>query len=302
MIDLLEQGRRCRTAAYLIRDRQPTLVETGSARSHEVLLAGLRAAGVEPDELAYVIVTHVHLDHAGGAGHLLQTAKRAKLVVHPRGARHLVNPSKLWQGTVSVYGERASELFGSILPVPEERLWVPKHGDTLAIGRRTLQFYDAPGHAKHHHVILDAEAGNLYAGDALGVRYNRCFTGWPFEWIMATTSPPDFDPAAMRQTAAFLQQLPFHKACHGHFGVSGKDEACAETIRTAEAMAAFARESLSPGMPLASAMQLFREWVAADLRTRGREPGPDLSVLDTDVYLDTLGLLHYEERRRSGSG
>src|SRR5579875_3995035 len=149
-IDLLEQQRPYRTAGYLIKDDKLTLIETGSGASHNALLAGLAALDVTPTDLSYVIVTHVHLDHAGGAGQLMEKATNAKLIVHPRGAKHMVDPTRLWEGAKHVYQERVTELFGSVQPIPESRVMVKHHGEELSIGQRTLTFFDSPGHAKHH--------------------------------------------------------------------------------------------------------------------------------------------------------
>ncbi|GMA58633.1 hypothetical protein GCM10025858_31360 [Alicyclobacillus sacchari] len=114
LIDLLEQGQPFRTGAYVICDTYPILIETGAANSHAALLAGLNAIGLRPTDLAYVAVTHVHLDHAGGAGQFMAKAPQAKLLVHPRGARHMADPSRLFQGASDVYGKRILELFGPV--------------------------------------------------------------------------------------------------------------------------------------------------------------------------------------------
>lgn len=297
MIDLLEQGLTCRTAAYLILDEEVTLIETGSSLSHDTLLAGLAHIGVAAADLAHVIVTHVHLDHAGGAGHLMEKATRAQLVVHPRGARHMIDPSRLWQGAAQVYGDRVTDLFGSIVPVPASRVLVREHGDTLSIGQRTLTFFDSPGHAKHHFTILDPVADALYAGDALGVLYRSCFTGWDFEWVMPSSSPIDFDPVAVRHTVDLLRAVPFQTVYHAHFGPSAKAVACDETLRCADAFAQLIADVYEPGIELPRVITALRQWVVADLGRRNLPVG-DIGVLDIDIILDAMGLLYYEEKRR----
>jgi glyoxylase-like metal-dependent hydrolase (beta-lactamase superfamily II) len=296
MIDLMEQGLPFRTAGYLILDEKITLVETGSALSHEPLLAGMAAVGVRPEDLSYVIVTHVHLDHAGGAGHLMAKAPNATLVAHPRAGRHMIDPSRLWRGAEAVYGEKLEKWFGSILPVPAERVLIRDHGETLNIGRRTLTFFDSPGHAKHHFTILDPVAEALYAGDALGIRYRTGFTGWDKEWIWPSTSPVDFDPDAVRRTAAMLEDVPFRFVYHGHFGPSPKDEAIRETVRGAEAFAELAREVCQAGGGLDEMVDALRDWMLQDLRRQGLDPDPALAPLSLDLLLDSMGLLHYAQQ------
>ena len=298
MIDLYEQGQPCRTAGYLIMDKQLTLVETGSARSHEALLSGLFALGLTPQDLRYVIVTHVHLDHAGGAGQLMEKATNATLVVHPRGAKHMIDPSKLWSGAAQVYGDLLSPLFGSVVPVPSSRVLIKDHEETLNIGERTLTFYDSPGHAKHHFTIFDPAASVLYAGDALGIHYQKCFTGFDFEWLLPSTSPVDFDPEAIHHTANMLKKVPFQWVYHGHFGKSGKEEAIEATERGGDAMAKWIEEAYEPGMSESQLFALFRAWLTEYLAQQGYKVPSDLSALQGDIMLDSMGLLFYEERRR----
>jgi glyoxylase-like metal-dependent hydrolase (beta-lactamase superfamily II) len=298
MIDLMERDQPCRSGAYVILDEKPTLIETGSAKSHERLIQGLRQLGLSPADLAYVIVTHVHLDHAGGAGHMMQAATNAQLVVHPRGARHMINPTRLWEGARAVYGSQLEAYFGSILPVPEARVLIRQHEETLSIGRRTLTFYDSPGHAKHHFTILDPVSDALYAGDALGIRYRTCFTGWDFEWVLPSTSPVDFDPDAVHRTAAMLAELPFQWVYHTHFGRSPKEEAIRDTVRGADAFAELIARVYQPGIDPETVMNALRAWIRDDLIRQGYRPGDDIEVLDIDVVLDALGLIHYEQRRR----
>ncbi|WP_067932034.1 MBL fold metallo-hydrolase [Alicyclobacillus kakegawensis] len=298
-IDLLEQGLRARTGAYVILDEQVTVVETGAANCQERLWQGLQELGVKPEQVAYVIVTHVHLDHAGGAGQMMAKAVNAKLVVHPRGARHMAEPSRLWRGASEVYGSNVERLFGRPEAVPEERIIIREHGDTLNIGRRTLTFFDSPGHAKHHFTILDPVSDALFAGDAVGIRYRRSFTGWDFEWVMPSTSPVDFDPEAVHNTMKMLRDVPFQWVYHTHFGRSPKEEAIAGTLRGAQAMADLIDRLYYPGITLEPVMEALRAWVQDGLAERGYNVG-DVRVLDIDIILDAMGLLVYAEKRRRG--
>ncbi|MCL6627679.1 MAG: MBL fold metallo-hydrolase [Alicyclobacillus shizuokensis] len=296
-IDLLEQGLRGRTGAYVILDEQVTVIETGAANCQEQLWQGLQELGVRPDHVAYVIVTHVHLDHAGGAGRTMAKAANAKLVVHPRGARRMAEPSRLWQGASEVYGSNVERLFGRPEAVPEERIIIREHGDTLNIGRRTLTFFDSPGHAKHHFTILDPLSDALFAGDAVGIRYRTLFTGWEFEWVMPSTSPVDFDPEAVHNTMRMLRGVPFQWVYHTHFGRSPKEEAIAGTLRGAQAMADLIDRLYYPGITVDPVAEALREWVKHDLAAQGHNIG-DVRVLDIDIILDAMGLLIYAEKRR----
>lgn len=296
MIDLMEGGRPYRTAAYLIVDEKVTLIETGAATSHETLLAGLHEVGVDAPDLDYVIVTHVHLDHAGGAGHLMNKAQKATLVVHPRGARHMADPTRLWQGASQVYGDKVEELFGSVMPVREDRILVKEHQETLSLGGRTLTFFDSPGHAKHHFTILDPVARALYAGDALGIVYRKEFTGWDFEWIMPSTSPVDFNPDALRTTAHFLNEQPFDTVYHAHFGPSPKATACEDVVRYGDLMAHWILTHSNPALETDVLASELLNLTLGELVKQGFTPGPSAASLSMDMFLNAMGLVVYRQR------
>ncbi|HET7616397.1 MAG TPA: MBL fold metallo-hydrolase, partial [Bacillales bacterium] len=186
-----------RTGTYVLQEEELTLVETGPSPSVPYVLAGLNDLGLDPAEVKYIIVTHIHLDHAGGAGLLLQHCPNAKVVVHPRGNRHLADPSRLVAGARQVYGEQFDELFDPIVPIPEDRLIVKDDGETLKIGAEcTLRFYDSPGHAKHHFSIYDPVSNGIFTGDTAGVRYHQT-QDQGLTFYLPSTSPNQFDPEAM---------------------------------------------------------------------------------------------------------
>src|SRR3984885_1202255 len=188
-IDTQMAGYQGITAGYLIRGSRPCLVETGTAPSAPVVRAALSDLGVDAADLASVVVTHIHLDHAGGAGDIAAMYPAAEIVVHQRGARHLADPSRLMASARAVYGDALDALFGELAPTPAERIRAgtdPGTGD-LGDGRR-LDSHHAPGHAKHHVGLLDSASGDLYVGDAAGVYVQE--TGD----LRAATPPPDFDP------------------------------------------------------------------------------------------------------------
>ncbi|MDQ3939783.1 MAG: MBL fold metallo-hydrolase, partial [Actinomycetota bacterium] len=159
------------TGTFVVSGARTALVETGPKSSVQNVLAGLDAHGI--DALDWIIVTHVHLDHAGAAGTLAQHFPAARIAVHGIGAPHLADPRKLWTSAARIYGDRMDELWGGIDPVPEERIVVVNDGDRIDLGGRELQAVETPGHAYHHHAFLDTSTGALFTGDALGVRLPR---------------------------------------------------------------------------------------------------------------------------------
>ena len=176
------------TAGYLIEGPEPLLIETGSQSSVPALLAALSAHGVEPDGLAGVAVTHIHLDHAGGVGDVARAFPKATIYVHERGARHLADPGRLVRSAEMVYGGLLDTLYGRLDPTPAERIHVLGDGDEVRIGPdRTLTTINSPGHAKHHLALHDSDSGIIFAGDAVGVRL-------PDAGVLRPSTPPaDFD-------------------------------------------------------------------------------------------------------------
>ena len=168
-IDTHTAGQRQFNSVYLIAAREPALIEAASAADGPVLWAALGSMGVGPDDLAHVVVTHVHLDHAGGVGALLRRFPRATVWVHERGAPHLVDPTRLVRSTARTYGaERMHALYGETLPVPTERVRAVTDGDRIELGDRTLHVMGTPGHASHHVALHDPEAGVVFSGEAIG--------------------------------------------------------------------------------------------------------------------------------------
>ena len=200
------------TAGYLIRGDRPCLVETGTAPSAPVVRDALARLGIGAGDLATVVVTHIHLDHAGGAGDIAAMFPAAQIVVHQRGARHLADPSRLMASARLVYGDALDRLFGVLAPVPAGRIVALDDLGTVDLGGgRRLDSHYSPGHAKHHVGLVDSDTGDLYVGDAAGVYLPE--TGD----IRPATPPPDFDHqtalaslrkfAALQPSAAAVQPL-----------------------------------------------------------------------------------------------
>ncbi len=200
------------TAAYVLRHESELLLfDTGVASTTGTLVDALERIG---GEVRYIVVSHVHLDHAGGAGSLMEAFPRAELIVHPRGARHMVDPSVLESSSRQVYGDDAFQrLYGSPVPIPAERITEAPDEFQLNWRGRCLQFFDAPGHAKHHLALWDHTSRTVFAGDSFGLSYPKDRTV-PFP----TTSPTQFDPVAMRRTVDRIVELAPERVLVGHFG------------------------------------------------------------------------------------
>jgi glyoxylase-like metal-dependent hydrolase (beta-lactamase superfamily II) len=213
-IDTLLGGWQQVTAGYLITGDAPVLVETGSQTSVPHLLAALSDLGVDPGELAGVAVTHIHLDHAGGVGDVAAAFPDATVYVHERGARHLVDPTRLVDSAAQVYGDLLDSLYGRLTPTAAERVRVLEDGDELIVSaNRTLTTVDSPGHAKHHLALHDSDSVLLFAGDAVGVRLPDVGV------LRPSTPPPDFDLAqALTSLRRFADRRPAGIAL-AHYGL-----------------------------------------------------------------------------------
>ena len=184
-------------AIHLIEEGgQAAIIDTGTNYSLPHVLEVLNAKGLSPQDVAHVIVTHVHLDHAGAAGLMLQQFPNARLVVHPRGARHMIDPAKLVAGACAVYGEAAvRQTYGEIIPVATERVLEAPDNFELDFNGRKLLFLDTPGHARHHFCIWDERSRSLFSGDTFGISY-REFDVAGREFIFPTCTPVQFEPDA----------------------------------------------------------------------------------------------------------
>lgn len=298
VIDVMEADRPFRTGAYVVLGDGLTLVDPGSTRGVPFLLDGLRGLGLKLQDIRRIIVTHVHLDHAGGVGTLMRNLPRATVFCHPRAARHLVDPTRLQAGAQAVYGDRFDSLWGELVPVPS---WQVKPQEDLAVvevGSHAFRFFDSPGHARHHATILDERTGGLFTGDAVGIRYDPKNTGWPFTYGLPTTSPSDFDPIVMLKTMDRLQHLGATSILHTHFAASVPDDAWGFSRKGLEGMLAIFDRIGGRARSYRDFQRAWEDWVQEDLAKKGHT-SLDFSALEEDFRLNALGMWGYWQKRQA---
>ena len=214
-IDAHMHGKPHNLSCYFIAGPRPTLVEPGPESSLDNVISALDRLGVTAADLAYVVVTHVHLDHGGGAGKIAERFPGATVVVHQQGARHLHSPDRLVASATRVYGEESmAELWGSMQPVPEDRLWAVDEGDRIDLGGgRFLDVLYTPGHAKHLMCLVDSDTGGVFVGDAVGITLPHSHL------VRPTVPPPDIDPDLIVPQLERLRSLGVTSINFAHFGI-----------------------------------------------------------------------------------
>lgn len=213
LIDLQFQGHAGVIAAYLVEDAgERALIEIGPGSTLPALLSGLEEAGVEPESIAKILVTHIHLDHAGAAGSFIARYPQARLYVHKVGAPHMINPEKLLASATRIYGDMMGPLWGDFLPVPAENVVTVTDEEAITVGNRALTEYYTPGHASHHVVYHDADRGHLFTGDVAAVRLQG------HGYVRPPTPPPDLDLEAWGESLARIRGLRPTSLNLTHFG------------------------------------------------------------------------------------
>jgi glyoxylase-like metal-dependent hydrolase (beta-lactamase superfamily II) len=293
-IDTLLGGWQQVTAGYLITGESPVLVETGSQTSVPALLTGLGELGVDGGELAGVAVTHIHLDHAGGVGDVAAAFPNATIYVHEKGARHLVDPTKLVNSAALVYGDLLDSLYGRLTPTPADRVHVLADGEQISVSsNRTLTTVDSPGHAKHHLALHDSDSGILFAGDAVGVRL-------PDVGILRpATPPPDFDlDQALTSLQRFAARRPAGIAL-AHFGlVPDPVEILDEAQGTLRRWAEVAEGAWRQGSDIAEALA---EEFGAELEGTDPANREKLETLN-GIHSNAAGFRRWLEKRADAGG
>jgi glyoxylase-like metal-dependent hydrolase (beta-lactamase superfamily II) len=204
-------------AHVVVTDGAAAIIDTGPNSAVPLILAALAQLQVSPDSVHWLFLTHVHLDHAGGAGALMRALPNAVCVVHPRGAPHMIDPAKLISGTRAVYGDELySRLYGEILAVDASRLFIAQDGQRFALRDREFECVHTPGHALHHQAIVDRETDCIFTGDTFGLSY-REFDTARGAWTMPTTTPTQFDPEQLKDSISRLMRFRPRKLYLTHY-------------------------------------------------------------------------------------
>ncbi|KAB7769118.1 MBL fold metallo-hydrolase [Xanthomonas maliensis] len=290
-------------AAYLIvEDGQAAFVDCGTTHSVPRMLAALDQAGIAPAQVAWLVLTHVHLDHAGGAGALLQQLPSARVLVHPRGAPHLIDPSRLIAGASAVYGEaELARSYGRVLPIAEERIVAASDGHRVRLGARELRSIETPGHARHHVCLWDARSRSWFTGDTFGLSY-RALDSAQGPLILPTSSPVQFEPEAMLASIARLLETAPEAMYLTHYGRVAPPAPLAQALaEQIHAMTALARECNAHADPAQRHRCLVAALTALYLQ-RARDHGcaQDAAtiahLLATDIELNAQGLACWLDR------
>jgi glyoxylase-like metal-dependent hydrolase (beta-lactamase superfamily II) len=295
-VDTQMAGRARVTSAYLLHGEQPALVETGPTTTADAVKAGLAAIGLGPGDLSHIVVTHIHLDHAGGVGRLAAHFPRAVIWVHERGARHLADPTKLVQSVATVYGEdRMRRLFGPVDPVPGDRLRPIGDGDVIKLGGRSIEVVYTPGHASHHVALVDSESGAVFTGDALGIH----FPDSPV--LRPATPPPDIDVELGLESIEAIRNRADSVLLFSHFGpVSDVDEICSIAASRLRTWAGIVRDAMQETEDLDRIAQLLERRTAEEFDQAEREGLPvdreRYGVL-LDARINAAGLVRYWSKK-----
>lgn len=299
-IDLVENGTIWRTSCYLVQEEKKVLVETGSSPSIPQILKGLEQVQVKPEEIDAIIVTHIHLDHAGAAGKLMELMPNATLIVHHRGAAHMINPEKLIEGAKAVYGtEQFDHYFSPILPVEESRVLVLDEGDEYDMGNgRKLHFYDSPGHARHHFFIMDSKSQGIFSGDTAGVFCREIYETHKIELCVPTTSPTQFDPPTLQKTLDRMLSLNPQRLYFTHFGMSEQPALMIGMLK--EWLSGVWEDALqhcATDSSWQSISGVLREGMLKKLESLGiPSDSPTLQSLELDLEINAKGIISYAQR------
>ena len=292
LIDLLHLGQPHVIGSYVLLGHQMALVDPGPASTLDTLEAGLAAHGLALADIQTILLTHIHLDHAGATGILLRRYPHMRVYVHSRGAPHLIAPEKLINSAARLYGDAMQRLWGTILPVPEQAITVLSGGETLQIGSRALRVYDAPGHASHHVVYVDTYSRAAWVGDTGGVCRPGAAVARP------ATPPPDIDIEAWQRSLDMLRTLDPSVLLLTHFGPTYQPLAYIEDYRAMLLhWAEVVRTGLSSGADEATQIAQLDQLALAEL-------GPAASAEDATLYeqassitLSWQGLARYWRKR-----
>lgn len=290
----------------LIRRRRAVFIENNTARAVPSMLRVLREQGLRPADVEYAVVTHAHLDHAAGSSALMKACPNAQLLCHPRAARHLIDPTRLVQGTREVYGtDRFAELYGEVGPVPADRVRGIQDGETINWQGEVLEFYHTPGHATHHMVVVDRGSSSVFTGDAFGVAYPLLQRAG--QVVLPSSPPTDFDADRSIESATRIAELGCDHFYATHFGrMPGTPQEALHELRAGfRLFGKFVEDCaarLQAGTPVAEVERACRAAVDSYVSRRLRRRGLQLSsaeweLLGIDRELNAMGLAFAAGRR-----
>ena len=288
-------------AAHLVmQDGRAAFVDVGTNDSVPYLLAALRALGLEPGAVDYVLLTHVHLDHAGGAGRLMRALPNARCVLHPRGAPHMIDPARLIAGSRTVYGpERFERLYGRIEPIEAGRVHVTRDGERLRLAGREFEILHTPGHALHHQVFVDLAHRGIFTGDTFGISY-RELDSPAGAFIFPTTTPTQFDPAQLRASVERLLAYAPQAMYLMHYSrVTEVPRLGASLLEQIAALERIARDgAAAPDRSAAIRDGMWQLWLErAHRHGCPLEDARLAQLLEGDLELNTQGLVHWLDTR-----
>jgi glyoxylase-like metal-dependent hydrolase (beta-lactamase superfamily II) len=303
LVDLMDLSIKERTGSYIIHEESLTIIETSASPSIPHLKKGLSKLNINLEDIQYIILTHIHLDHAGGAGLLLEECPEATVIVHPKGYRHMKDPSRLIAGAQMVYGKDFNALFDPIKPIPEDRMIVKNHGEILQLSETcTLTFYDTPGHANHHLSIYDSVSDGMFTGDTCGIQY-RADTA---RFYLPSTSPNQFNPDSMREAINFFRKKKLNRIYFGHYGMTGEVE---HALSEVEKWLDIFMDKATDIFDACAAMDENVESLTKELFTlvkssvveEGINPQhPVFHLLKLDLKVSSMGIVDYLNKKRRG--
>jgi glyoxylase-like metal-dependent hydrolase (beta-lactamase superfamily II) len=297
-------------ACYLMEDKgEVAIIETNTNHAVPFILGTLGQLGFGKEQVKYVLLTHIHLDHAGGTGELMKHLPKAELILHPRGRKHMIDPEKLIKSVKAVYGEtKYKELYGDIVPVPKERVQTANDGEEFRLGSRDLQVFDLRGHAKHHLVVLDKNTKALFSGDNFGIGYPR-FDFGQFRLVFPSTSPTQFEPGKAVETYQKIVDLGPSRILLTHYGVIEDIEGTHTQLNSwIEFSVEIAEKGYAEGYRDSELVDILEkeiwenfEKIVRDTRGTGlnREEKEWLAI---DTHINAQGLVHYIQPPNSEAG
>jgi glyoxylase-like metal-dependent hydrolase (beta-lactamase superfamily II) len=296
-----------RASAYLIHEGdRGAFVDNNRAQAVLHLLKALEDHGLRPEQVEYAIITHIHLDHAGGTSALLKACPKAIVLAHPRGSRHLIDPSRLLASAEKVYGKGILEaVYGAIEPIEANRVRAVGDGERLKFGERTLTFLHTPGHANHHICIYDSESNGIFTGDAFGISYGSLRQSRP-PCLLPSTPPTDFDPEQARTSIRRIVETGADRAFLGHFGeYRPMQEGGAQLIQALNCMEEILKQVLADDRPGDELITLVEGRIRAATEELLKETcrlsltEDEWAWLEPEIQLNAQGLVHAAQRMRS---